>query len=179
MNNVTCIIDDCTSPRYQRHRYCGSHYMKWYRYGDPHYKHSYGFKDLTGKRFGSLVARERIGNKWRCDCDCGETCVAPVADLNRAMRVTCGIKANHHRDDIGYGTAHDRVRALKGSASNHPCLGCNSPAHHWSYDHQDPHELTSEAAHTAGLSYSLNPKHYGPRCASCHRRFDIEYDVTA
>lgn len=34
--------------------------------------------DLTGKRFGRLIARERVENlpgsnqpRWRCDCDCG------------------------------------------------------------------------------------------------------------
>lgn len=173
MDNLTCILDDCTTPRYQRHQYCGSHYMKWYRHGDPHYKAKYAFKDLAGKRFGLLTAMERVGNKWRCECDCGEATMSTVGDLNRGSKQSCGIKQRHPRHDIEYGAAHDRVRARQGNVKDSPCIDCGNPASHWSYDHQDPRELVSRAPGTAGIPYSTNPAHYDPRCVSCHKRFDL------
>lgn len=51
--------------------------------------------DLTGNRFGSLVAREIVGRdsygvKWLCDCDCGNTHVATSAYLRRGSVQSCG-----------------------------------------------------------------------------------------
>lgn len=52
--------------------------------------------DLTGKRFGRLVARCRSHkdkkNKWHwiCDCDCGESIVVPEGDLNFGKYKSCG-----------------------------------------------------------------------------------------
>lgn len=53
--------------------------------------------DLTGKRFGHLVAvnREIIGNRnyWRCKCDCGEYKMTTTGDLNSGFVTTCGCRA--------------------------------------------------------------------------------------
>lgn len=52
--------------------------------------------DLTGQRFGKLVALERAGKTkrdnalWLCQCDCGETTKAMSTSLRRGDTVSCG-----------------------------------------------------------------------------------------
>jgi hypothetical protein len=66
-----------------------------------------------------------------------------------------------------------RVRATKGSASQHTCP-CGAPAAHWAYDHQDPDQRIGQAGKRGeGLPYSLNPDHYQPRCVPCHKAADL------
>lgn len=58
------------------------------------------FKDLTGKRFGSLTVQRRTINPnnskkqiyWICKCDCGnETNPIPTSALNSGKRISCTI----------------------------------------------------------------------------------------
>lgn len=70
--------------------------------------------------------------------------------------------------EVTYGAAHDRVRALLGRSSVHVCVGCGEQASDWAYTHTDREEKTSPE----GYSYSVDPRHYQPMCARCHRRFD-------
>lgn len=57
--------------------------------------------DLTGRRFGRLVALEASGRDrrrttlWRCQCDCGRTAVLPGDRLQRGGVTSCGCG---HRD---------------------------------------------------------------------------------
>lgn len=52
--------------------------------------------DITGKRYGRLVAVEptsfRSGGKivWKCLCDCGNECLAAINHLQDGRRVSCG-----------------------------------------------------------------------------------------
>jgi hypothetical protein len=53
--------------------------------------------DLTGKRFGKLVAIESVGKlnndtrySWRCKCDCGNECIVSVSKLTSGERTNCG-----------------------------------------------------------------------------------------
>ena len=55
--------------------------------------------DLTGQRFGRLVARERAADliysgrpftAWRCDCDCGASSIATASGLARGLTKSCG-----------------------------------------------------------------------------------------
>lgn len=54
------------------------------------------FKDLTGKRFGRLVAlcpveKDKSGRyKWRCKCDCGNETAVVGAYLARGETSSCG-----------------------------------------------------------------------------------------
>lgn len=54
------------------------------------------FKDVTGKRYGRLVAIERIGvNKfgkavWRCRCDCGQYSDVSIGNLTSGCTLSCG-----------------------------------------------------------------------------------------
>jgi 5-methylcytosine-specific restriction endonuclease McrA len=54
------------------------------------------FKDLTGQRFGKLIAveREKVKSgsqyKWLCQCDCGNTVWARIDGLQRGDIKSCG-----------------------------------------------------------------------------------------
>jgi len=52
-------------------------------------------RDLTGQRFGSLVALEMIGKlrrslTWLCQCDCGKTAIRTASQLRMGSVKTCG-----------------------------------------------------------------------------------------
>ena len=50
--------------------------------------------DLQGKRFGKLVAQERVAlvkrTKWRCQCDCGGIVEVYAQNLVTGNTTTCG-----------------------------------------------------------------------------------------
>jgi hypothetical protein len=176
MHMKTCTLPGCSAPRYQTRQLCGSHYMKQYRYGDPYYRAPSRSADLTGQRFGSLVADSRdAASRWLCRCDCGHEARVRTGDLRRGQQ-TCGDRARHPRQEVvGYAGAHDRVESVRGRAKDHLCVDCLGPAHDWSYDHADPaerHEALTTRGRTYEVPYSLDPNHYAPRCITCHRRFD-------
>ena len=53
-------------------------------------------KDITGQRFGRLIAIKRTGKKknnsqvWECKCDCGNVCEVPSGYLNSGGTKSCG-----------------------------------------------------------------------------------------
>ena len=60
--------------------------------------------DLTGQRFGKLIALERVndsagGNRWLCRCDCGNTHTVAYANLRNGHVTSCG--CNRSRDLTG------------------------------------------------------------------------------
>lgn len=164
-----CELPECTSPRHQSHRLCGSHYMKWYRHGDPRWKQPTRSADLTGQRFGTLVALERADVKhWICVCDCGRERRVRAWCLTAGQTQTCNI--GHRRlQTVAYNAAHQRLATDRGPASDQACIDCGRTAQQWSYDHED----TSEFVATEG-AYSLSQEHYFPRCVPCHKRFDLD-----
>ena len=51
--------------------------------------------DLTGKRFGRLVARTfhdtiSTGARWICNCDCGNTSIVTANNLRAKQTISCG-----------------------------------------------------------------------------------------
>ena len=51
--------------------------------------------DLTGQRFGKLIADEYIGHgKYRCICDCGNQKIVPTGKLNAGEVKSCGCLKN-------------------------------------------------------------------------------------
>lgn len=54
------------------------------------------FRDLTGQRFGELVAIQRVANgkgrqtRWLCRCDCGNESVVFASNLVHGMTKSCG-----------------------------------------------------------------------------------------
>ena len=59
-------------------------------------------QDITGQRFGRLVAIERAdltlsnGYRWRCKCDCGNECLVTVKHLRSGNTVSCGCKRSEN-----------------------------------------------------------------------------------
>ena len=56
-----------------------------------------GQSDITGQRFGKLIALEPTGMRsksgsviWRCQCDCGNTVESPLSQLRAGYRKSCG-----------------------------------------------------------------------------------------
>ena len=68
------------------------------------------FIDLTGQRFGRLVALYRAENKkkqtmWACKCDCGNTCTVSAGALKSCHTLSCGClqrenTSNKNKKDI-------------------------------------------------------------------------------
>jgi hypothetical protein len=59
-------------------------------------------EDLTGKRFGKLVALEYVGNKkWLCQCDCGNKTQSATNNLKSGKSTSCGCtKGEKRREDL-------------------------------------------------------------------------------
>lgn len=56
-----------------------------------------GVRDLTGQRFGRLICLEPTQQRgssggviWRCQCDCGNTCLAVGTQLTQGYKKSCG-----------------------------------------------------------------------------------------
>lgn len=73
----------------------------------------------------------------------------------------------------GYVTAHERMRRIRGSATNFKCI-CGADAREWAYNYQDPNAITD----SKGRVYSKDPSFYDPMCRLCHRHFDTYRRVT-
>jgi hypothetical protein len=95
--------------------------------------------------------------------------VIPVTERDLA----CGPRSARWLSDdvLDYRTVHMRLRRYFGSASKRLCVDCGKTAAHWAYDHADP----DERIQSGGVPYSIDPIHYSPRCASCHKRLDNTY----
>lgn len=53
------------------------------------------FKDLSGQRFGRLVAVTYLGKRrWRCGCDCGGTALVQSNNLRSGKQRSCGCLRN-------------------------------------------------------------------------------------
>lgn len=61
--------------------------------------------DISGQRFGSLVAAsyDKRRRRWLCQCDCGGSCYCNVTELRSGLRNDCG--------HIAAAATADRVRA--------------------------------------------------------------------
>ncbi|MYR05302.1 hypothetical protein GTV32_02740 [Gordonia sp. SID5947] len=76
-------------------------------------------------------------------------------------------------DTASYDTAHQRVRAQRGPASDYACDYCGGPAYSWAYDYADPDEKIAGPGKAEGSPYSLDVNHYMPMCIRCHNRHDV------
>jgi hypothetical protein len=60
-------------------------------------------KDITGERFGRLIAIKRTGKKknnsqvWECKCDCGNICEVSSGTLRSGKTNSCGCLLNESR----------------------------------------------------------------------------------
>jgi len=75
--------------------------------------------DLTGKRFGSLVAIKCIGSRqegkhrfkyWLCKCDCGNYTEVRASHLNTGQIHGCGCKRKLPKGDAAFNSLYDRYK---------------------------------------------------------------------
>lgn len=143
-------------------------------------------KDRTGEKYGSLVVLSQgpsipkaPGSRstyvmWNCECVCGNATIVRGGNLHAGGVQSCGGPA-HPRGKQGqavsYVAAHRRTKKIRGSASAHKCAHpeCTRKASEWAYDGLDRNELVTPG----GTTYSTDPWHYQPYCASHHRKFDL------
>lgn len=90
--------------------------------------------DLTGQRFGELIALQRVDNSvmkraWRCKCSCGEIKNVRTDALKRGKTKSCGIVGRHHQTVADappfYGPVMPlelaKEKQLKWYVTGHPC----------------------------------------------------------
>lgn len=78
--------------------------------------------DLTGKRYGKLVAIKRVGRSkdrdslWLMKCDCGNTCVKNARSLNNGDVTSCG--CNYKSYDHANGRLYRVYHGMKARCYN-------------------------------------------------------------
>ncbi|MEV4492713.1 hypothetical protein AB0K04_21670 [Micromonospora coxensis] len=135
-------------------------------------------KHKPGNVYGSLTLVERIeGSEARAlfRCECGNVKALQINNVTRGVTTNCADRTNHpdprRVELLTYDGAHNRVKALKGSASLYLCR-CGKQAEQWAYSHADYDERAMIKGREARKPYSINPDHYVPLCRPCHTRFD-------
>lgn len=71
-------------------------------------------RDITGERFGWLVARELTGARrgasmWRCECECGGESIASMSNLTTGKTKSCGCRRTKDMTGKSFG----RVTVVK------------------------------------------------------------------
>lgn len=107
--------------------------------------------DITGRRYGHLLALEPIGKNakrewlWRCVCDCGTDRVVGVGHLSAGLARHCGCKtsANHRaaqrRQERRYKTDWERRKRASARPSPPPVARPNNgPLDVFLYGHPAP-----------------------------------------
>ena len=91
-------------------------------------------RDLTGQRFGRLVAVECVRGKreaqWRCVCDCGnDTSVHSRSNLVNGVATSCGCYGRERKSEANrtHGCTGTRLYRIW-KAMHTRCLNPNSPA---------------------------------------------------
>lgn len=158
-----CAEDGCGRP--ERYRgWCETHYRRRLRTGGV---------DRIPVREGCAVdgcPRRHFGQGY---CRNHLRRLRLYGEAN-AVKTRCdsGPASSRWVDKPSYSTAHRRVRRARGYAVDYPCAGCGSQAAEWSYDHEDPQELTHYDRRGVSVGYSADPAHYQPRCRRCHGIYD-------
>lgn len=153
------------------------------------------FIDLTGQRFGRLVALERAEGRdgptrWTCLCDCGSRVTVHGHHLRSGNTRSCGCYQMERRSEIArgrrgprhpswievpsYAVMHMRLRRSRGAASDYPCADCGDQARDWSLRRDASTSLWGKCNRGYSVEYSTNPDDYEPRCKRCHAKHDAD-----
>lgn len=87
------------------------------------------FKDITGQRFGLLVAKRPVGNApgagtlWFCRCDCGRSSIIRGRSLRGGLTRSCGCQLGQYR----HGHARDGLRRPSYRVWGSMLARCNNP----------------------------------------------------
>ena len=90
--------------------------------------------DLTNKRFGKLIAVEKVGKDkarnilWRCKCDCGNEVIAKACELNRGHCHSCGCYQKERASEANkiHGKSHTKLHYVWTDMLKR----CDNPNHH-------------------------------------------------
>lgn len=80
--------------------------------------------NIAGKRFGKLIAQERIQDKtngkilWLCQCDCGNTTIVQINNLKSGHTKSCGCMKDMHQLGCVEGTNLSLIRSKKLNRNN-------------------------------------------------------------
>ena len=81
-----------------------------------------GLDDLTGHRFGKLVATKYLGkSRWELKCDCGNLTTAHQGNLHKGQKTSCGCSVSldrANRANIVEGTNVGNIRSKTLSKRN-------------------------------------------------------------
>lgn len=92
--------------------------------------------DITGKRFGRLVAVKFVPDdsefsKFECVCDCGKTVIVMAQSLNRGATVSCGCYGSDKRraEKTIHGEAGNKTRSRAYSSWANMMMRCEWGGH--------------------------------------------------
>ena len=139
--------------------------------------------DITGQRFGKLVALEKAPSRkgktyWLCQCDCGNTKEIQTGHLTSGVTTSCGCGCPSIRNK-GQKVIDFRVRIKKAlvEANGHKCAYCGLVDDPVIYDfhHIDPSTKLFGLASGDTKSrqrYADEAKKCVMLCAICHRKVE-------
>ena len=161
MDQRTCSLYGCDREHSARGM-CHKHYYAWYRTG--------GKAAVKKHRTGCQVEGCEGKHRGLGYCEMHYLRVYKHGSPDVVKPHPAGEANNNWKgDDVGYFALHDRLGRLLGAAAEYPRHGdCGRPAAQWAYDHGDPDEREDPTGF-----YSVDPNHYMPLCASCHKRLDL------
>ena len=140
--------------------------------------------DLTGQRFGNLIALSKAPSKsgktyWTCKCDCGEIKDIQTGHLTGGITKSCGclshIKSDKSKKVIDF---RKRIKVALVEAFGHKCAYCGLQDEPYIYDfhHLIPEEKTfgiSNASTTRSRqAYADEAKKCVLLCSNCHRKIE-------
>jgi 5-methylcytosine-specific restriction endonuclease McrA len=159
---VTCSVEGCTeAPRSRYAELCEKHYCRL-------------------RRTGSTEDPVRVSGECQEEgCNARATskkglCRKHYLRLRNRGSASFEFKGSNvpgwTGEEATYMAVHQRLRKQRGSASAHPCVDCGVNARQWSYNHKHPAQQIDVST---GLTYAVDLTAYEPRCASCHKKFDL------
>jgi len=93
--------------------------------------------------------------------------IVTIATTDRAFPVG-GFHYAWSGSNATYRAMHQRVKKLRGKASDYACVDCGQNAAQWSYDHSDESQIDGHPG-----PYSIDANRYRPMCVKCHKGFDM------
>ena len=140
--------------------------------------------DLTGKRFGKLVAISKAPSRsgktyWLCQCDCGNKKEIQTNHLTSGATQSCGClndSINHRGQSVI--DLRRRVKIALVEAFSHKCAYCGLEDNAVLYDfhHLNPEEkefgIGSASTTRSREAYLREAKKCVLLCSNCHRRIE-------
>lgn len=167
---MICSVDGCGA-RVECRGWCGKHYQRWLRHGDPLGGHQYRKHtdvcsvDDCGSPFYAKGYCVKHYSRWRAHGDATvvhvqskSTCGVDGCDVDAHAKGMC---SSHYSRFVKYGNpttkgnpgrkrkavvtnsgAHRRIQYDRGRASGQSCVDCGEAAQEWSYVGGDPNEMS-------------------------------------